>query len=285
MIRTKGETLKRWIPAWLKHWLRRPEAPILYRSQNQNIYHCTVQKCASQWVRAILSDPRIYRSCGLSPYRYQDHLPGQHDPRKLTERRFEQALPEATIVTTIYIDYEGFASIPKPASYKAFFVMRDPRDVLISWYYSSKISHPLQGELGRIRQNLNRLSEQDGILYCIDYLDEFGLFAAQRSWVGAASEDANVLLVRYEDLIAEEAMATFEQLLRHCDIRVPGAGLAAILRAYRFEELSGRQRGEEDRSAHYRKGVAGDWRNHFTPAIAARFEKVAGDLLSLWNYE
>jgi hypothetical protein len=284
VIPQNGDVLKRWIPAWLKYLFRPRDAKVLYRSQNHNIYHCTVQRSASQWVRAILSDPRVYRFCGLTSYRYQDQLPGKHDPRKLTKRRFQKAFPRATINTTIYVDYEGFASIPKPPCYKAFFVMRDPRDVLISWYFSTKFSHPLMGELGRIRQDLNRLSEPDGMLYCIQYLDDFGLFAAQRSWADAATNDANVLLVRYEDLIAEDSLATFEQLLRHCDIRVPGHGLEAILRSYRFEELSARPRGQEDRSAHYRKGVAGDWRNHFSERIEARFARVAGDLISLWNY-
>ncbi len=284
MSSTIDGALKRWMPPWLKHWLGRRDGAIHYRSENQNIYHCTVQKCASQWMRAILSDARVYRSCGLSPYRYQDNLPGQHDPRKLTERRFQEGFPEATIATTIYIDYEGFAGIPKPPCYKAFFVMRDPRDVLVSWYFSSKFSHPLLGDLGRVRQDLHRLSEPDGMLYCIDYLNEYGLFAAQRSWANANAKDANVLLVRYEDLIAEESLAVFAQLLRHCDIRVAGDELEAMLRSYRFQELSGRPPGREDRGAHLRKGVAGDWRKHFNDNIQARFEKVAGDLISLWNY-
>ena len=284
MIPKNAIAVKRWVPTWIKSWLRRRESPVLHRSQNQNIYHCTVQKSASQWIRAVLSDPRVYRYCGLRSYRYQDDLPGNHDPRKLTDRRFEKAFPRSTIATTIYIDYEGFASIPKPAHYKAFFVMRDPRDVLVSWYYSSKFSHPLMGDLGRVRQDLTRLSEPEGLLYSIDYLADFGLFAAQRSWAGAAIKDPSVLLVRFEDLIGEHALATFAQLLRHCDMRVPDDGLEAILASYRFEELSGRQRGEEDRSAHYRKGVAGDWRNHFDETIDARFEKVAEDLISLWKY-
>jgi hypothetical protein len=284
VILERADTLKRWMPAWLKQWLRRRKAPVLHQSANQNIYHCTVQKCASQWLRAILSDPRIHRSSGLRPYRYQDHLPGEHDPRRLTERRFDRVFPEATIATTIYVDYEGFTTIPKPASYKAFFVMRDPRDVLVSWYYSSKFSHPLLGDLGRVRQELHRRSETDGMLYCIDYLDEFGLFTAQRSWAGADRRDANVRLVRYEDLIGPQALTTFEELLRHCDIRLQGDDLDVLMQSYRFEALSGRRRGQEDRGAHYRKGVAGDWRNHFDRTIDARFAKVAGDLIALWNY-
>ncbi|MBI1831801.1 MAG: sulfotransferase domain-containing protein [Planctomycetes bacterium] len=282
MLSAIDGAVKRWMPAWLKRWLRRDA--VRYRSQNDNVYHCTVQKCASQWVRAILSDPRVHDWCGLRPYRYQDDLPGQHDPRKLIERRFDKAFPDATVATTIYSDYAGFAGIPKPACYKAFFVMRDPRDVLVSWYFSSRFSHPLMGDLGRVRRDLEHLSEVDGLLYCIDHLEAFGLFAAQRSWADATAKDANVLLMRYEDLTGDDSPAMFAQLFAHCDIRVPADELDAILRSYRFERLSGRERGQEDRFSHHRKGIAGDWRNHFNDHVASRFEQVAGDLLSAWNY-
>ena len=276
--------LKSLIPAWLEQWYRNSDGYVRYRSRNQNHYHCTVQKSASQWLRGILSDPRTYRHCGLRPYRYQDHLPGRHDPRKLTLRRFDQAFPPATIATPVYIDYEGFATIPKPPHYKAFFVMRDPRDVLISWYFSSKFSHPLLGEMDRIRQDLNRLSQTEGLLYCIRFLDDFGLFAAQRSWAGASAKDSRVMLVRFEDLIASDPLPIVERLLAHCDIAMPREVLDELWRSYRFEELSGRQRGQEDPGAHYRKGIQGDWRNYFNDEIHAYFTSVAGDVVRMWNY-
>ena len=69
-------------------------------------------------------------------------FPGGIDPRKMTEIRFEAPLPPGTIVSPLYLDYPGFRSIPKPDSYRAFFVMRDPRDILVSWYLSIKHYHP-----------------------------------------------------------------------------------------------------------------------------------------------
>jgi hypothetical protein len=276
--------LHEWIPSWLKPWGRAQAGAILYQSTSQNVYHCTVQKCASQWLRGILSDPRIVRWCGLASYQYQSHLPGKFDPRKITERRFASGFPEKTIATPIYVDYEGFASIPKPASYKAFFVMRDPRDVVVSWYFSTKLSHPSQGDIERIRQDLVRLSESDGLHYAIDYLGDYGLFQAQRSWAEAAAQDANVLLVRYEDLIGPNQVVLFEQLMQHCDIRIPPEEMAQLLGTYSFEELSGRARGDEDVKAHYRKGIAGDWRNHFDDGIERRFMDIAGDVIALWPY-
>jgi hypothetical protein len=53
-----------------------------------------------------------------------------------------------------------------------------------------------------------------------------------------------------------------------------------------FEKLSGgREPGQEDVKSHYRKGVHGDWRNHFTPAITRRFKALYGDLLVVGGYE
>jgi hypothetical protein len=235
-------------------------------------------------VRAILSDPRTYRYSGLTFYDCERQFPGRYDPRKITQRRFRKPFPTSAIITPIYIDYEGFASIPKPERYKAFFVMRDPRDVLISWYFSIKCSHGLLGEIERIRGDLASLSEADGLLYSIDFLADYGLFAAQRSWASASARDPNVLLVRHEDLTAPTNLPSVAQMFDHCDIRMPQTVLEELLDAYSFEKLSGRKPGQEDPSAHYRKGVPGDWRNHFNDRIQLRFSELTGDLLYLWNY-
>ncbi|BBZ39212.1 sulfotransferase domain-containing protein [Mycobacterium conspicuum] len=275
--------LRLWTETWLKKTQLRRVA-VVYQSLNENVFHCTVQKTASQWVRGILSDPRIYRYCGLYTHRYEDGLPGRNDERTLIERRFDKPFPVGAIASPLYCDYEGFCSIPKPLHHKAFFVTRDPRDVLISWYFSAKISHPLIGDLGRVRQDLNRLSEEDGLLYSLEYLNEVGLFPAQRSWADADAKDETVLMLRYEDLIGSESEAHFKRLFQHCDVRVPDEELRGVLQCHGFEQTSGRRPGQEDQSAHLRKGVAGDWQNHFNSKISARFEDIAGDLLGVWNY-
>jgi Sulfotransferase domain len=276
--------LKKWLFNCLPSWLRKCPTPILYQSNLQNVYHCSVQKSASQWVRGILSDERTYRYCGLTPYNQEIELYGGYDPRKIVERYYDKAFPKSTIATPLYIHYEGFAAIPKPARYKAFFVMRDPRDIVISWYFSIKCSHPVVGEVEQLRLHLNRLSDSDGLLYAIEFLHDYGLFKAQRSWAHVPTYDPNVLLVRYEDLLGPNNQPIVERLLEHCDIRMPSTVLAELLAAHSFEQLSGRKRGQEDRHAHYRKGIAGDWRNYFDLKIEARFQEVAGDVLAVWNY-
>ena len=256
-----------------------------HQSENENVFHCTVQKSASQWILSIASDERMYRYSGLAIYQYTQEMPGGFDPRKITERSFDKPFPPRTFVSPLYIDYDNFKNIPKPRKYKAFFLMRDPRDLLVSWYFSAKYSHALVGDLGKIRQELHRLDVEDGLLYAIDSLEYHGIFKAQSSWAGSPTKDPNVMLVKYEKLIASDNAVLFRQVLNHCDIRIPNNQLNDLLKSYSFEKLSGRKRGQEDQKAHYRKGVRGDWRNYFTDKIQNRFMEASGDLLAVWRYE
>ena len=162
--------------------------------------------------------------------------------------------------------------------------MRNPRDVVTSWYFSVKYSHLATPEIEPVRRKLNRLNESDGFLYAIDFLREYGLFAAQRSWAGSADDD--VMLVPLEVSISENQVETMQRLLTHCDIAMPVDVLAEVLKTCSFEALSGRRRGDEQlATAHYRKGLSGDWHNHFDACAYTRLLDVAGDVLKRWDYE
>ena len=43
--------------------------------------------------------------------------------------------------------------------------------------------------------------------------------------------------------------------------------------------------GAEDPNHHYRKGVPGDWKTYFSPALAGLFKEQYGDLLIKLGYE
>lgn len=52
-----------------------------------------------------------------------------------------------------------------------------------------------------------------------------------------------------------------------------------------FAQQTGRNPGEESKSSFLRKGIAGDWRNHFTPEAAEIFDHYCGDALIATGYE
>ena len=254
------------------------------RSEAVNVFHCCVHKTASQWLRKIFSDRRVYQWSGLTAFGYQLFLPGGYDPRKLTERRFDRPFPRRTIAVGIYLDYPCYASIPKPGPWRTFFVMRDPRDLVVSLYFSNRYSHALMGRVGERREMLNAQTMAEGLRYVIEHTCESGQFRALESWIGAPERDPQVLLTRYEDLVGPESFAHFRQVFDHCDIALPDDGLRDVLDTYSFQKMTGRKKGQEDQGAHMRKGVAGDWKNHFDTETMAYFQEKTGDLVQRLGY-
>ncbi len=93
-----------------------------------------------------------------------------------------------------------------------------------------------------------------------------------------------VLVLRYEDLL-EDAAREMGRVAEHLGLDVSGDDLAALAARHSFEATSGRRPGQEDRVAHQRKGIAGDWRNHFTHAAAEAFLNYGGSALVALGYE
>jgi Sulfotransferase domain len=257
---------------------------IAHRSESVNLYHCCVHKTGSQWIRSILSDPIVYKYSGLKGYHYQSGLAAGNDSRDISHRTFTEPFPRVTIVTPLYLFFGNFTTLPKPENYKAFFVMRDPRDILISWYFSMRYSHIILGNVPKLRATLDRMSFDDGILFAMDHLNRSGHFQLLASWIDAPRTDPNVLLVRFEDLIGSASEEVFGKLFEHCDILMPRKQLCVLLAKYSFRALSGRRPGQEDTKHHYRKGISGDWRNHLSDSLATRFKKLAGNLVSRLGY-
>lgn len=244
----------------------------------QNVYHCTTHKAASSWMVGLLCDPAFFRYSGLDNFTYQHDWMEGRDPRPYDERRFSRPFPKYTVATRLYLDYSCFQDLPKPSEYRSFFVLRDPRDIVVSWYFSMKNTHPIQGIERRkqIRERLQRLSKTAGLCFTIEYLADYGLFQAQRSWQNVA--DSNVRCFKYEDLTGDNQFDQMKALFEHCTISIPKAELRDLLHRHGFENTEKRRKGEEDRSSHRRKGVAGDWANHFDSEVKSTFKDAVGGL-------
>jgi hypothetical protein len=125
-------------------------------------------------------------------------------------------------------------------------------------------------------------------------------FASMDAYVAASAEEwaGNVgagyrfgetspercLGIRYEDLAAEPG-PVLARVLAFLGAPSGPEILAACIGGAGFETLSGgRAPGTEDRNSFFRKGVPGDWRNHFTAETSRLFEEKAGEWLSRYRY-
>jgi hypothetical protein len=277
MLLAEARKLRRLLSPEVEYRLRRglnALIPVAHRSCHDMIYHVCVWKTASQWVRVVLSDPRVYRHSGLSVC-----LPNRH----LAADPGQTRLPGRSIVAALVRDHGYFAGLPKPPSYFAFFVKRDPRDLIVSFYHSNRFSHPLDAGIARERARLAGLSERDGLMYTIGQFDRF--VPILTSWEDAAASDPRILIVRYEDLTGPDRERAWGRLLRAADIALPDRVLADVLATYAFERITGgRAQGIEARADKYRKGIAGDWRNHFDGAMEAAFNARYGDVVKRLGY-
>lgn len=203
------------------------------------------------------------------------------------------------------LDYVCYANADaqyvQDVNHRGFHVIRDPRDTVVSGYFSHRNSHPTIGwpELTVHRDVLQGLSQEEGLIAEIDFsatLPTNGIrlnhFEALVSW---PYQDQRILEIRFEDLTQQpqthfERIFSFMGLLSDESKTAPGtlkpSELAAILDELKFEKLSkGRQPGEENVASHYRKGQAGDWKNHFTPKVKDAFKARHSPLLVRLGYE
>lgn len=102
---------------------------------------------------------------------------------------------------------------------------------------------------------------------------------------GPALLGENYTEVRYEDLL-ERPEEELNKLLEFLGADAGKKTIEHCIEVSSFEKWSeGRNKGEEDSSSFYRKGVAGDWWNAFTERDRQVFKEATGDLLSRLGYE
>jgi len=61
--------------------------------------------------------------------------------------------------------------------------------------------------------------------------------------------------------------------------------LKEIVTKYSFKNQTKREPGQEDKKSFLRKGIAGDWKNHFSKEACQVFDHYAGKELILLDYE
>ena len=156
--------------------------------------------------------------------------------------------------------------------------IRDPRDLAVSWAYYVG----LPGRDNWANPEAVQLDVPERIDYYIaSVLPRMIEWA--RGWRQRMHPE-HALLIRYEDMLADP-LASTTALYRHCAIDLPDDRIRAAVERNSFRRTTGRDPGHADAAQFNRKGIAGDWRNHFTPAQKDAFRAVAGDALVELGYE
>jgi hypothetical protein len=100
----------------------------------------------------------------------------------------------------------------------------------------------------------------------------------------AHAERCPLFTCAYERLL-EDGAPVVRELFEFLDLPKAPRLIDDLLERSSFRFYAGRERGKEDRKRFYRKGIAGDWKNHFSDDDKRIFKKLAGDMLIRLGYE
>lgn len=241
----------------------------------------THHRSASQFARAIAS--RLMREAGRS-VRGLSYGGGPRPGDQLGDCSTSQAIAAldfADLVANANACPAFVDLFDLYGDWRAVHVWRDPRDVVVSTYWSTKTFHlaNLPG-IAEQREALAGLSIEGGLCATIDWLT--WLWDQLRAWPPAENR---MLSLSFSELTQNTPAALFA-IARHLGV-AEGLGLRAVRQIaadFTFARFAdGRAVGDEKRDHHFRKGIAGDWRGTFTPTVQEYFTAAAGDLLDRWG--
>jgi hypothetical protein len=264
-------------------------------------------KVATGWTTQILSEAAF--RIGLPIILVHNSL----DPRYDELVRLSKVEPNALFLLT-----NATPTLQTTLDYKnAVHAIRDPRDIIVSAYYSHKFSHAPWDEKSKLHfQALHELSTEEGLCKEIEFSSS-RLLDMQR-W---NYQDRRVDELRYEQLVENpfefihtlfssltllDAESGLSQKLMHRINRflfalhnrnlspIPKvtttSGLskqevAALSDKHSFERLTGRRKGTSSNTNHLRNGLPGDWKNHFTDVVTRYFKSQFPTMVSSLHYE
>ncbi|XP_007536317.1 sulfotransferase 2B1 isoform X2 [Erinaceus europaeus] len=156
---------------------------------------------------------------------------------------------------------------------KVIYIGRNPRDVVVSLYHYYKIAGHLKdpGTSDQFLQNFLKGEVQFGSWF--DHI---------KGWIRMQNKE-NFLFITYEEL-KQDLHHSVQRICQFLDQPLSEEALASVVEHSAFGAMKANTMSnhtllppsllDQRRGAFFRKGVCGDWKNHFTVAQSEAFDRV-----------
>jgi hypothetical protein len=178
-----------------------------------NIYSASCPKNGSQWTKSLLHHPIVRAHTGLFTL-----------PQRGYHVMDVMDFPVATFVPGLYVSHDYYERMKKPDNHRLVYVFRDPRDIVVSAYFSGLNTHRELADVAQSRAILKSTSMDEGMMFLINKGEQN--LRDMATWVGASDE--HVRSWRLEDIGADEP-AAIRGILEHCGVTLSEADMETVV--------------------------------------------------------
>lgn len=264
-----------------KRQLRRCKAGFSEFGQLYNqptLFVAGLPKSGTTWLEKMLSSIPGFHEVMIpeAVYYEQKHI-GSHD-FDYPEDTFSRL---ANSLSVIKLHVHGSLSnqqILEKANLKYVVLFRDLRDVAVSYYFYVRNTpwHPEHKVYSQFKHVQEGLVEFSKVL-----LPEY------KKWINSwrSASPRLCLIEQYEELRMNTS-SVMKRVVDHYELNLSAAMLATIIDKNSFGNLSaGRNAGDNNSQSFFRKGISGDWKNHFNQELKTIYKNHIGDFLIKEGYE
>jgi len=232
-------------------------------NDHASVVYFSINKSATQYIKQLL------RSCaienGLIPvdifdYAFHSKIPFFNDLNQPEQQHFRNAFHSKGY---FYGVFGGMIDgIPKLENYRIIFIIRDPRDILVSRYFSAAYSHPVPIKESDKRIHFvdrrNKIKKMDINSFVIE--ESVHLLASLSRYEELLfSESINLRFFKYEEMI-DQFDLWLASILEHCDFKISYQLKNQIVANHNSQKPK-----EENKFNHLRKGQKEDYKSKLHP--------------------
>jgi hypothetical protein len=250
-------------------------------SELSSIIHFTFNRAGSQYVKSILR--RCAMETGLVPvdmngYAYASSFPYFYYLPADEMRRYSHVFRARGY---LYSAFNGFISgIPVIEQFRVLLVIRDPRDILTSNYFSDAFSHSRPPTTGDKHLGFDEARAAVQAMNVDQYVLAFAADLRQRyeEYLSNLQDRSYVCVIKYEDIVTDFP-ESLNRILTFCKLTI-----SSELRDSLVEEASTATPASENAYRHLRRRVPGDHAVKLTTETISRLNAEFRQILDVFDY-
>ncbi len=249
----------------------------------KSILHFSMNKAATQYVKNVLETIALENE--MVPAKFNEYamtcdLPFFHQLSMEEMKKYKHVFKSHGFLYTVFS--EMFYDVVDFKKYNIVFSIRDPRDILVSNYYSSAFSHSLPPISGNKRKDFIKMREW---VKSVE-IDEYVLAECDRVYnvfdkykTDLVEKHHHVAILKYETMVSDYSkwLATLSSKTE--------MNLSENLKNQLTKSFHKNRSKKEDINSHTRKGVAGDYLEKLKPETIKILNDKFQNLLEFYGYE